>query len=54
MLGLGIELIAGGEGVEGDVEAMTEKLAEIDAKVEAIRESIAKDEIIVKTWFETD
>jgi hypothetical protein len=37
-----------------DTEKVNEKLDEIDAKVRALREAMKLDDVVVKTWFESE
>ena len=53
-LGLQIEIKELTQEERKDSEKVSDKLVEIDAKLSAIKESIAQDEIVVKTYFESE
>ena len=37
-----------------DAEKVTEKLEELDAKIRALQEAMKLDDVVVKTWFESE
>ncbi|HNV24578.1 MAG TPA: hypothetical protein PKH98_06800, partial [Candidatus Omnitrophota bacterium] len=53
-LGLNLEVKKLMDEERADTEKIKDKLEEIDAKVSAIRESMAQGDIVVKTWFESE
>jgi len=53
-LGLEIEIKELVQQDYDNVEKVNDKLQEIDAKLSALKESIAEDDVIIKSWFESE
>jgi len=53
-LGLNLEVKQLTEEETKDIEKVNDKLIEIDAKIQAIKESMSLDEVVIKTYFETE